>query len=1195
MFLWLKVLVFALSLVNLGVFGKDTLLMSPTATASSQTIPPSRPSFTTPMDTNSSSIQAFSSPAALPSPSPSCTHATSDDLKKPSTHASISPTNSTPAAITPASANTTPVATSTKKCDKITISVKKYMSINNTVIAKVDSGSSNQLDIKCNGSCAYDSKSKHLTGLKECEHYHINITSESCRDKHYIHVPPVGRKLNYAKTESSVSLKWNVPDNFGCSLKYSYQCNDNLISGKISEPTQKWYSLSPNTDYTCKSVIIFNGATVITENVTFKTDYGKPNKPENVQLEVHATNISLTWVEPRNKSNGPIDGYMVEICNWKQQYHCELQNTSLFSHLWFNLNPYTKYCCSVWAYTVGNNKILAGERETKNVTTAPAPPKPVEGLKAHLTENANNAVRIICTKPKEINGPMEHFMLEWDGGSRNGSHCEFEVTDLYYLTRYTFKVTFFNGKFPSEIRSVTVDTRYNSKALIGFLAFLIVVTSLALLIVLYKIYILKREKARNADEDVVLVPRDDERNLKSIEPIPAELLWEEYKRKIADEGRLFLDEFQSIPRVFSKFSIKDARKPYNQNKNRYIDILPYDYNRVALSAIPGELGSDYINASYIDGYKEPRKYIAAQGPKDETTDDFWRMIWEQKATIVVMVTRCEEGNRVKCAKYWPSMEEETASYGDIIVKINECKVCPDYVIQKLHITNRREKTTERDVTHLQFTSWPDHGVPDNPNLLLKLRHRVNALSNFFSGPIVVHCSAGVGRTGTYIGIDAMLEGLESEGRVDVYGYVVKLRRQRCLMVQVEAQYILIHQALVEYLQFGETEVTIAELHRQLNHLKKRYPPSDPSLLEAEFQRLPSYKNWQSQKVGKRDENKQKNRSSTVIPYDYNRVMFKHEDEGNRESETDATGSSDEESDCDDEPNRYINASYIPGYWLHSAIIAAQGPLPETIGDFWSMVFQRKVKVIVMLTELKDDTQELCAQYWEEGQKRYDDFLVELKEVNCCSSYTVRTFQLTHVKRKETHEVFQYQYHKWKAFCPPENPKEIVNMIQNLKHKLPALDPTANAIKFTQNFPVVIHCRDGSEQTGVFCALMHLLESAETEGLIDVFQVVKSLRKARPGMVTSFEDYQFLYDAVASMYPSQNGELQKTQCPEHKVDIQNDIKKDEEAHSVASDLCIPVQETMNNKEMVDDSKPKDGSSQAESSSNGPSNPILTEVA
>uniref|UniRef100_A0A8C3J1N3 Receptor-type tyrosine-protein phosphatase C n=1 Tax=Chrysemys picta bellii TaxID=8478 RepID=A0A8C3J1N3_CHRPI len=708
---------------------------------------------------------------------------------------------------------------------------------------------------------------------------------------------------------------------------------------------------------------------------------------------------------------------------------------------------------------------------------------------------------------------------------------------------------------PSLQHPTSSHSLNNSQALIIFLAFLIIVTSIALLIVLYKIYDLHREKLR----------------------------------KIADEGRLFLDEFQSIPRVFSKFSIKEARKNYNQNKNRYIDILPYDYNRVELSEMNGDPGSDYINASHIDGFKEPRKYIAAQGPKDETTDDFWRMIWEHKATIIVMVTRCEENNRNKCAQYWPTTENSTETFGDIVVKSNESKMCPDYIIQKLHITNRKEKTPGRDVTHIQFTSWPDHGVPEDPHLLLKLRRRVNALSNFFSGPVVIHCSAGVGRTGTYIAIDAMLEGLEVEGRVDVYGYVVKLRRQRCLMVQVEAQYILIHQALVEYNQFGETEVTLSELHTYLNNLKKRDPPSDPSLLEAEFQRLPSYRGWRTQNTGNRQENKSKNRNSKMIPYDFNRVPIKHEEEKSKESEHDSEESSDEDSDCE-EASRYINASFITGYWGPKEMIATQGPLPETINDFWQMIFQRKVKVIVMLTELKQGDQQLCAQYWGEGKQTYEGIEVEMKDVNLSSSYTIRAFDVTHVKRKETRNVYLYQYHKWNGLDLPENPKDLVNMILNLKQKLAAKSVTEDS-RCSRSVPIVIHCRDGSEQTGVFCALLTLLESAETEDVIDVFQVVKSLRRARPGMVPTFEQYQFLYDTISSIYPAQNGQVKKNGKQEDTVEIDIEVDKtDQEADLITIDITSLESEANMNMEAREDSKSADGTQGTEGSSNGPKTPF-----
>eukprot|EP00075_Anas_platyrhynchos_P029450 XP_027318703.1 receptor-type tyrosine-protein phosphatase C [Anas platyrhynchos] len=847
---------------------------------------------------------------------------------------------------------------------------------------------------------------------------------------------------------------------------------------------------------------------------------------------------------------------------------------------------------------VNNNttKLNRCRTYTVNITTAKTEdekvaklPDPVVAFDLDL--DGDNAVKITC-KNQQVYGAETKFVLSWNGQNKSGNHCDFKIQDLSYLTQYVFEIRVSNGEKESNPVKGSIKTKYNSRALIIFLVFLIVVTSIALLLVLYKIYDLHQKKLSNSSEDISLVGvKDDERQLLNIEPIPSEKLLETYKRKIADEGRLFLDEFQSIPRIFTKFSIREAKKSHNQNKNRYIDILPYDHNRVELSEIPGDPGSDYINASHIDGFKEPRKYIAAQGPKDETTDDFWRMIWEQKATIIVMVTRCEEGNRNKCAQYWPSMENGSATYGDIIVKINESKMCPDYIIQKLHITKGRERTAGREVTHIQFTSWPDHGVPEDPHLLLKLRRRVNALSNFFSGPIVVHCSAGVGRTGTYIGIDAMLEGLDAEGRVDVYGYVVKLRRQRCLMVQVESQYILIHQALVEYNQYGETEISLSELHSYLNNLKRKDPPSDPSLLEAEFQRLPSYKGWRTQNTGNREENRSKNRNANTIPYDFNRVPIRNEEEQTKEGEHDSDDSSDEESDCE-ESSKYINASFITGYWGPKAMIATQGPLQETISDFWQMVFQRKVKVIVMLTELKDGDQEHCAQYWGEGKQTYDGIEVQMTDVNCCPSYTIRAFDVTHLKRKETQKVYQYQYHRWNGLDVPEDPKDLVSMILNLKQKIPTR-PASEDNRNNRSVPLVVHCRDGSQQTGVFCALMTLLESAETEEVIDVFQVVKALRRTRLGVVSTFEHYQFLYDTIASIYPAQNGQIKKNSQQEDKVEFCNEVeKKDQETDLITIDLTTSIPEENGASEVCEDSKAADTTKGTESSTNGPTTPVLT---
>ncbi|XP_062469428.1 receptor-type tyrosine-protein phosphatase C isoform X2 [Pezoporus occidentalis] len=1111
-----------------------------------------------------------------------------DDYNSTSLHSTISPV-SMPAntGIIPTYTIETPPVTTDEPCDVgIDYSIKSVEGKNNVAEVTLKNLRKNREYVILGANKNFSVESGIYTiELQRCMRYRVSV--KNCADM-YLSVPPDIAKNPFTvedQTNTSAMLRWKKPPD--CLANVTVRCKGLPVFTEFNQSCKELNNLSTNSQYNCTGTIHYFEKKLVNQEFIITTDYGAPEAPENLTVISEARYVSVTWKKPSDISKGPVDGYLV-TCNDGEE-----KLVSKTSHICHELEPYTNGSVSVTPYTRStfNRGLYRGKTGRCNFRTKSAEPQQVIDVNATLT--ADNAVHIKC-KSQQVYGAQKIFELTWENDGTNDSRhkCDFKKENLSYLTNYTFTILVFNGEYRGQPVKTSIKTRYNSKALIIFLVFLIIVTSIALLLVLYKIYGLHKNKLSNSSEGVNLVTvKDDDRQLLNIEPISSEQLLDTYKRKIADEGRLFLDEFQSIPRVFTKFSIKEAKKSHNQNKNRYIDILPYDHNRVELSEIPGDPGSDYINASYIDGFKEPRKYIAAQGPKDETTDDFWRMIWEQKATIIVMVTRCEEGKRNKCAQYWPSMEGSSATYGDIIVKINENKTCPDYVIQKLHITNGRERTAGRDVTHIQFTSWPDHGVPEDPHLLLKLRRRVNALSNFFSGPIVVHCSAGVGRTGTYIGIDAMLEGLDAEGRVDVYGYVVKLRRQRCLMVQVESQYILIHQALVEYNQYGETEVSLSELHSYLNNLKRKDPPSDPSLLEAEFQRLPSYKGWRTQNTGNREENKSKNRNANIIPYDFNRVPIKHEDECSKEGEHDSDDSSDEDSDCE-ESSKYINASFITGYWGPKSMIATQGPLQETISDFWQMVFQRKVKVIVMLTELKEGDQELCAQYWGEEKQSYDGIEVQMTDVNCCPSYTIRAFDVTHLKMKETQKVYQYQYHKWSGFDVPENPKDLVSMILNLKQKV-TVRPVTEDKKNTRSVPLVVHCRDGSQQTGVFCALMNLLESADTEEVIDVFQVVKALRRTRLGVVTTFEHYQFLYDTIASTYPAQNGQIKKNSQQEDKVEFCNEVeKKDQETNLITVDLTPPTQEENQASEVCDESKAADSTKGAENSANGPSAPVVT---
>nr|XP_007987231.1 receptor-type tyrosine-protein phosphatase C isoform X4 [Chlorocebus sabaeus] len=1137
-------------------------------------------------------IPARNRSAALPARTSNTTITanTSDSYLNASATITLSPSGSTVIS-TPTIATTTSKPTCAEKYANISVD---YLYNNKTKLFTAKLNVNESVECTNNNHTHNICTNNEVLNLPECKEMIVSVSHNSCTDRHKelkLDVPPEIEKFQLddctqdVEANTTICLKWKIKT-FACDkskITYRFQCGNETYN----KEDIYLKNLEPEYEYKCDSEILYNNHKYINITKLIKTDFGIPGQPQNVVCRHEDAHQGvITWNHPQRSFH-----YFILCYVNKTAKNCLNLDKHLTTYHLQNLKPYTNYSLSLHAYIIAKVQ-RNGTAATCNFTTESAPPSQVQNM---IVSTSDNSIRVKCEVPRDINGPCGLYHLEVEAGNtlvRNMSQskCDFLVNNLQYSTYYSFKAYYHNGKYSGEPVILHESTSYNSKALIAFLAFLIIVTSIALLVVLYKIYDLHKKRSCNLDEQQELVERDDEKQLMNVEPIHADILLETYKRKIADEGRLFLAEFQSIPRVFSKFPIKEARKSFNQNKNRYVDILPYDYNRVELSEINGDAGSNYINASYIDGFKEPRKYIAAQGPRDETVDDFWRMIWEQKATVIVMVTRCEEGNRNKCAEYWPSMEEGTRAFGDVVVKINQHKRCPDYIIQKLNIVNKKEKATGREVTHIQFTSWPDHGVPEDPHLLLKLRRRVNAFSNFFSGPIVVHCSAGVGRTGTYIGIDAMLEGLEAENKVDVYGYVVKLRRQRCLMVQVEAQYILIHQALVEYNQFGETEVNLSELHPYLHNMKKRDPPSEPSPLEAEFQRLPSYRSWRTQHIGNQEENKNKNRNSNVIPYDYNRVPLKHELEMSKESDHDSDESSDDDSDSE-EPSKYINASFIMSYWKPEVMIAAQGPLKETIGDFWQMIFQRKVKVIVMLTELKHGDQEICAQYWGEGKQTYGDIEVDMKDTNKSSTYTLRVFELRHSKRKDSRTVYQYQYTNWSVEQLPAEPKELVSMIQVLKEKLPQKN-SSEGNKHHKSTPLLIHCRDGSQQTGIFCALLNLLESAETEEVVDIFQVVKALRKARPGMVSTFEQYQFLYDIIASTYPAQNGQVKKNNHQEDKIEFDNEVDKVKQDANCVNPLGA-TEKLPEAKEQAAGSEPTSGTEGPEHSVNGPASPALNQ--
>ncbi|XP_040893830.1 receptor-type tyrosine-protein phosphatase eta isoform X2 [Toxotes jaculatrix] len=271
-----------------------------------------------------------------------------------------------------------------------------------------------------------------------------------------------------------------------------------------------------------------------------------------------------------------------------------------------------------------------------------------------------------------------------------------------------------------------------------------------------------------------------------------------YKKQKADSNCGFAEEFEDLKVVGTGQSKTSALTLENKPKNRYNNVLPYDSSRVKLSIIHGSPYDDYINANYMPGYNSRKEFIAAQGPLPTTVNEFWRMIWEKNVQTLVMLTRCNEQGRVKCEQYWSS---GTKHFENITVTTASEIPLEDWTIRDFDIKNVKTAET-RSVRHFHFTAWPDHGVPETTELLISFRHLVREHMDQYSrnSPTVVHCSAGVGRTGTFIAIDRLIFQIERENTVDVYGIVHDLRMHRPLMVQTEDQYVFLNQCAMDIIR-----------------------------------------------------------------------------------------------------------------------------------------------------------------------------------------------------------------------------------------------------------------------------------------------------------------------------------------------------------------------------------------------------------
>jgi protein tyrosine phosphatase len=523
-----------------------------------------------------------------------------------------------------------------------------------------------------------------------------------------------------------------------------------------------------------------------------------------------------------------------------------------------------------------------------------------------------------------------------------------------------------------------------------------------------------------------------------------------------------------------------AKNSDNRRKNRYRNIVPYDDRCLMLDEVDGMdiLETEYINATYIDGFSRNKEYIVAQGPMSNTCADFWRMVWLERVETIVMLTRIVENEKQKCFKYWS--DDDAMKYEGLTVEVELQNEMMDYTVRKIKLQLMDEV---RHVVHYYFRSWPDHGVPTHASDLLGLIYRVRRDTSTSNAPLVVHCSAGVGRSGTYVTIDTLLNTIEANQCIDVNGTVRKLRLQRMLMVQSVMQYILIHNAVLEAYFTRKTEIPIDNFTREFAKLqvtgsgfKKEFDvllqlsrPLDKS--ESKAGLLPAVL-------------KRKNRISAFIPPDTVRVVL--------------------HSDNDDdyyegaEGGDYINASYVNGYYKPDVFIVTQAPLPATTVDMWRMVFEQNATAIVNLAQPNEHK-----QYWPSSESEsYGNFNVKWMSSDHRRTFSLHKIQLTKFD-EPAHDIALFHYQAWPDDATPSDIASLLEMMAHLEQWQ----------KRNEEKHLIVHCCTGMGRTGVFCAVYNLLDQIKNERVANVMHVTKVLLNQRQGIIQTPGQYESIYGII----------------------------------------------------------------------------------
>ncbi|KAM6154486.1 receptor-type tyrosine-protein phosphatase H [Erethizon dorsatum] len=602
---------------------------------------------------------------------------------------------------------------------------------------------------------------------------------------------PVTNLRVYAQTNSSISLRWEEPQGSG-SQNLTYWVlwtgdDDTSETRNTTDTSVNVAGLQPGSLYEFLVWSEKNGINSFHESQIATT---APNSVTHLRnTSETSTSVSLTWEAPADPRS--------HLYTYQVQWGSEVQSPEAGANYTGRSNETRYMVKALRPGTLYTFRVCAERNEvassTQSLRASTAPDSVT--IASCVSTSGGYGLILNWSCPS---GGYDGFELELGGqqGSQNISSCGIPVflSGLGPAQSYAATVTTTWSGLRAESASVTCYTE-SAGVIAGAVVCVLLVLILMVLLVLFLKKRNRKQQKQEAPQDLAFSFPED---------ILAKDFADHVRRNEKDSNCGFADEYQRLCPEGKGQPQLVASALENKAKNRYRNVLPYDWSRVPLQPLQDEPGSDYINASFMPGLRSPRDFIAAQGPLPQTVHDFWRLVWEQQSRTIVMLTNCLESGRIKCEHYWP-VDTQPCIHGHLQVALVGEEVMENWVVRDLQLLHIEEQKT-LPVRQFHYLAWPDHGVPPSPDPLLAfwkmLRQWLDQTTE--GGPPIVHCSAGVGRTGTLIALDVLLRQLECEGLVGPLGFVRKMRQSRPLMVQTEAQYVFLHQCILRHLELSAT-------------------------------------------------------------------------------------------------------------------------------------------------------------------------------------------------------------------------------------------------------------------------------------------------------------------------------------------------------------------------------------------------------